>query len=194
MPSILGLRRRGYTPSMINDFAAEIGVSRKGNDNVTSIKLLEHYARKELDANAPRTFGVQDPVLLEIVNFDEVANKEFEAPLFPADKTKGSQIYKLSRKVFIDSEDFSEEHKKGFFGLTPEQPVCLKYGPVVQLVEIVKGTNGEVYNVKVRVIQDYKEKLKGFIHWVAEAYSADAVLRLYGNMFDVEVVGNDDWD
>jgi glutaminyl-tRNA synthetase len=131
MPTVLGLRRRGYTPSMINDFAAEIGVSRKGNDNVTSIRLLEHYARKELDVIAPRTFGVQDPVLLEIVNFDEVANKDFEAPLFPADKTKGTQIYKLSRRVFIDEEDFSVESKKGFFGLTPEQPVCLKYGPVV---------------------------------------------------------------
>jgi len=90
MPTILGLKRRGYTPSMINDFAEEIGVSRKGNDNITSIKLLEHYARKELDATAPRTFGVQDPVLLDIINFDELTVKEFEAPLFPADKTKGS--------------------------------------------------------------------------------------------------------
>lgn len=132
MPTVLGLRRRGYTPSMINDFAAEIGVSRKGNDNVTSIRLLEHYARKELDETAPRTFGVQDPVHLEIINFDELSTKEFEAPLFPANKAKGSQIYKLSRHVFIDEEDFSSDpNKKGFFGLTPAQPVCLKYGPVI---------------------------------------------------------------
>jgi glutaminyl-tRNA synthetase len=133
MPTILGLKRRGYTPSMINDFAAEIGVSKKGNDKVTNINLLEHYARKELDRDATRTFGVLDPVTLEIVNFDELTVKEFEAPLFPVDKSRGSQIYKLSRNVYIDSEDFSDEHKKGFFGLTPEQPVCLKYGPVVQL-------------------------------------------------------------
>lgn len=90
MPTILGLKRRGYTPSMINDFAAEIGVSRKGNDNITSIKLLEHYARKELDRDAPRTFGVQDPILLEIINYDELPVKEFEAPLFPTDKSRGS--------------------------------------------------------------------------------------------------------
>jgi glutaminyl-tRNA synthetase len=120
MPTVLGLRRRGYTPSMINDFAAEIGVSRKGNDNVTSIRLLEHYARKELDETAPRTFGVQDPVHLEIINFDELSSKEFEAPLFPANKAKGTQIYKLSHHVFIDEEDFSSDpNKKGFFGLTP---------------------------------------------------------------------------
>ena len=86
MPTILGLKRRGYTPSMINEFCNEIGVSRKGNDNTTSIKLLEFFARRELDREAPRTFGIQDPVLLEIVNFDQLATKEFEAKLFPADK------------------------------------------------------------------------------------------------------------
>ena len=183
MPTILGLKRRGYTPSMINNFAAEIGVSRKGNDNITSFALLENYARKELDATAPRTFGVQDPVLLEIVNYGELAVKEVKAPLFPADPSKGEQVYKVSERVYIDAEDFSEEHKKGFFGLTPEQPVCLKYGPVVQLVEIVRGAQGKVDRVKVRVLPDFKEKLKGYIHWVSEAHSADAVLRLYGYMF-----------
>jgi glutaminyl-tRNA synthetase len=75
--TILGLRRRGYTATMINEFAHEIGVSRKGNENVTSIKLLEFFARRELDREAPRTFGVLDPVLLNIVNYDEVVkNKE----------------------------------------------------------------------------------------------------------------------
>lgn len=194
MPTVLGLRRRGYTPSMINDFAAEIGVSRKGNDNVTSIRLLEHYARKELDANASRTFGVQDPVLLEIVNYETVSPKEFEAPLFPADKTRGSQIYKMSRRVFIDEEDFSEEHKKGFFGLTPEQPVCLKYGPVVELVEIKKTEDGKIEKVLVKVITEVKEKLKGYIHWVSEEHSEDAIIRNYGYLFDCEVVPNDEWE
>lgn len=90
MPTILGLKRRGYTPSMINDFCNEIGVSRKGNDNVTQIKLLEHYARKELDREATRTFGVLEPVLLEIVNFEDIKQTDIEAPLFPTDKSKGS--------------------------------------------------------------------------------------------------------
>jgi glutaminyl-tRNA synthetase len=102
MPTMLGLRRRGYTPSMINDFAGEIGVSRKGNENITSIKLLEFYARRELDRDAPRTFGVQDPILLDIVNYEELAAFDFEAPLFPSDKTRGTQIYHLGKHVFID--------------------------------------------------------------------------------------------
>ena len=85
-----GLKRRGYTPTVINDFCQEIGVSRKGNENITSIKLLEFFARRELDRDAPRTFGVLDPVLLEIVNLEEAKEKEIDAPLFPVDKTKGS--------------------------------------------------------------------------------------------------------
>jgi glutaminyl-tRNA synthetase len=99
---MLGLRRRGYTPSMINDFAGEIGVSRKGNENITSIKLLEFYARRELDRDAPRTFGVQDPILLDIVNYEELTTFDFEAPLFPSDKTRGTQIYHLGKHVYID--------------------------------------------------------------------------------------------
>ncbi len=79
-----GLRRRGYTASMINDFCAHVGVSRKGNENLTSIVLLEKFARTELDKTAPRTFAVMDPILLEITNFDEIKEKSFDAPLFPA--------------------------------------------------------------------------------------------------------------
>jgi glutaminyl-tRNA synthetase len=75
---------------MINDFCAHLGVSRKGNENLTSIKLLEKFARTELDREAPRTFGVMDPILLEIVNFDQVKEKKFQAPLFPIDPSKGS--------------------------------------------------------------------------------------------------------
>ena len=185
MPTVLGLKRRGYTPSMINDFCNEIGVSRKGNDNVTQIKLLEHYARKELDRDAPRTFGVLEPVLLEIVNFEDVKETEIEAPLFPTDKSKGSQVYKLSKHVYIDREDFSEVHAAGFYGLTPEQAVCLKYGPVIKLAEIVRNAHGEVEVVRVQVLVDFKEKLKGYIHWVSKDHSIDAVVRNYSYLFTV---------
>jgi glutaminyl-tRNA synthetase len=152
--TVLGLKRRGYTPSIINEFCNEIGVSRKGNDNVTQIKLLEFFARKEMDREAPRTFGIQDPLLLEIVNFDEIKVTDIEAPLFPTDKTRGSQIYKLGKHVYIDREDFSEVHSKVFFGLTPEQNVCLKYGPAVKFLEIVKDSNGNISHVKVQALPD----------------------------------------
>ena len=184
MPTMLGLRRRGYTPSMINDFAGEIGVSRKGNENITSIKLLEFYARRELDRDAPRTFGVQDPILLDIVNYEELTAFDFEAPLFPSDKTRGTQIYHLGKHVYIDQEDFTEVHHQGFFGLSPQQPVCLKYGPVVQLLEVVKKADGSIDNLKVKVLVDFKEKLKGYIHWVSKDLSVDVELRLCNYLFD----------
>lgn len=87
--TIQGLRRRGYTPSMINKFCAKIGVARAGNENFTSYKKLEFYAREELDATAPRTFAVLDPVEIEITNFDAITEKEVEQPIFPADRSKG---------------------------------------------------------------------------------------------------------
>jgi glutaminyl-tRNA synthetase len=95
--TVQGLRRRGYTPSVINAFCEAIGVSRKGNENITSYKKLEFYARKELDATAPRTFAVRVPVLLEIVNFEKVTNTKITAPLFPADPSKGTQTYTVTK-------------------------------------------------------------------------------------------------
>ena len=88
MMTLMGLKRRGFTPSIINSFVDEIGVARKGNENVTSIKLFEHFARKELDREAPRTFAVLDPVLIELTNLE--GDLEYEAPLFPTDPARGS--------------------------------------------------------------------------------------------------------
>jgi glutaminyl-tRNA synthetase len=181
--TIEGMRKRGYTPSMINDFCAHIGVSRKGNENLTSYKLVEKFARTELDREAPRIFAVSNPILLEIVNFEEAKNTKFEVPLFPADPSKGTRTYNLSKWVYIDSEDFSEEHVDKFFGLTNKQPVCLRYGPVVKLVEVVKNDDGSVQHAKVEILHDFKDKLKGVIHWVSKEHSLDATLNLYSVLF-----------
>jgi glutaminyl-tRNA synthetase len=105
---------------MINDFVAHLGVARTGNENLTDYRLLERFARTELDKNAPRTFGVTEPVLVEIVNFDQVKETKIEAPLFPADPSRGTRTYTLSKFVYIEAEDFSEKHVDKFFGLTPE--------------------------------------------------------------------------
>ena len=129
--TIQGLRRRGYTPSMINKFCAKIGVARTGNENLTSYKKLEFYAREELNATAPRTFAVLDPVELEIVNYDDVAEKQVEACIFPPDKTKGVNTLQVTKNIYVDAADFSETEKGGFFGIMPGQVVCLRYGPFV---------------------------------------------------------------
>jgi glutaminyl-tRNA synthetase len=193
--TIEGLRKRGYTPSMINDFCAHVGVSRKGNENLTSYKLLEKFARTELDREAPRVFGVMNPVLLEITNLEAATSTKFEAPLFPADPTKGIRTYTMTKNVYIDAEDFSEEHIDKFFGLTSKQPVCLKYGPVVKLIEVVRNADGSISHAKVEILPDFKEKLKGYIHWVSKEHSIDAVCNLYSVLFLVEDIkkAGDKW-
>ena len=184
--TIQGLKRRGYTPSMINTFCEAIGVARRGNENVTSYKKLEFYARKELDATAPRTFGVTDPVLLELVNFDQVKETKIKAPLFPADPTKGSSEYTVTKNIYIEKEDFSAETKSGFFGVMPGQVVCLRYGPFVRMVEVVKSASGDVEKVRVEVVPDYKEKVKGVIHWCSKEHSIPCRINLYNVLLTEE--------
>jgi glutaminyl-tRNA synthetase len=131
---------------------------------------------------APRTFGVLDPITLEIENFDDIPVKEIEAPLFPADKNteRGVRKLVLSRKVFIEKSDFCEKGgDKSFFGLTPEQAVGLKYGPVVEFVSYSEADK----TVRVKALIGFEGKLKGHLHWVSEAHSTPATVRLYNYLF-----------
>ena len=187
--TIQGLKRRGYTPSMILKFCEKIGVARAGNENFTSYKKLEFYAREELNANAPRTFAVLDPVELEIVNYDDVAEKQVEACVFPPDKTKGVNKLDVTKSIYVDRTDFSEEERKGFFGIMPGQVVCLRYGPFVKMEEIVKNAAGDVEKVRVKVLPGYSEKVKGVIHWVSKEHSIEAIVNQYSNLLTVENVG-----
>lgn len=193
--TVEGLKKRGYTASMINDFCAHVGVSRKGNENLTSYKLLEKFARTELDREAPRIFAVTNPVLLEIVNLDAAKETKFEVPLFPADPSKGTRTYNLTQWIYIEQDDFSEQHIDKFFGLTCQQPVCLRYGPVVRLVEVVKNEDGSVKHARVEILPDHQEKLKGVIHWVSKEHSQDATLNLYSVLFQIEDIkkAGDKW-
>jgi glutaminyl-tRNA synthetase len=186
--TIQGLKRRGYTPSIINTFCEAIGVTRNGNETLTSYKLLEHYARRELDASAPRTFGVAEPLLLEIVNFEKgVTETKIEAALFPADPTKGHQTYTVTKNVYIEQDDFSEEKKTGFFGVMPEQIVCLRYGPFVKMVEVVKEA-GKIVKVRVEAVPKPEGKVKGVIHWVSKEHSLPCHLNQYNVLFTAENV------
>lgn len=171
--TIQGLRRRGYTPSIINNFCESIGVARKGNENITDVKKLEYVARQELDKTAPRTFGVCDPVLLELVNFDAVKpDTDIKAALFPGQDDKGTCSYTLTKNVYIERSDFSETSVEGFFGVMPGNVVLLKYACFVQLVEVSnRDADGKVMAAKVKIVPDYKEKIKGVIHWVSKEHS-----------------------
>lgn len=158
-----------------------IGVARRGNENLTDYKKLEYYARKELDTAAPRTFAVLEPVLLEIVNFDQVKDKKISAPLFPLEPEKGSQTYTLTKHVYIEAEDFSETVKEGHFGLMPGQAVVLRYGPHIRMKEVVKDASGKIVKVLVEHIEP--EKVKGVIHWVSKEHSLTAHVNLYNVLF-----------
>ena len=186
--TVQGLKRRGYTPSMINDFCEDIGVARKGNENYTSAKKLESFARKELDATATRVFAVLEPLMLNIVNFDEVEQKEITAPLFPSDPSKGSRTYTLTQHVFVEREDFSATTKPGFFGIMPEQVVCLRYGSFVVMESVEKDAAGNVTKVNVRAIKNHDKKVKGVIHWVSVDHSTECIVNEYDVLLLVEDV------
>lgn len=168
---------------MINTFCEAIGVSRKGNENLTSYKKLEFYARKELDASAPRTFGVTQPILLEITNFDAIKNTKIEAPLFPSNPEKGHQIYTVTKNIYIDQDDFSEDKKDSFFGVMPGQIVCLRYGPFVRMLDVVKS-EGVITKVLVEVVPE--TKVKGVIHWVSKEHSLPCHMNQYNVLLNEE--------
>jgi glutaminyl-tRNA synthetase len=178
-----GLRKRGYTPSMINDFCEHLGVARKGNENVVSMKVLEQFARKELDKDAPRTFAVLDPLEIEIVNFADLKDTVVKAPLFPVDKemTRGSNTYTLTKNIYIEKADFSETDDKKHFGLQPNQMVDLLCGPVLKFVSYDSVAN----LVKVEAVTT-TEKLKGHLHWVSKAHALTATVNNYSALFNHE--------
>lgn len=136
-----------------------------------------------------------DPIPLIIENFDELKNTKHEAMLFPADmddKSRGTQFYNLTRNVFIEKDDFSPEHSSKFFGLTPQQPVRLKYSYVVEFVKAEHNEDGSVNHIVVKALPDYDKPMKGNIHWVSEQNSVKATCNLYAVHFTVEAP-KDDW-
>lgn len=177
MHTIQGLRRKGYTPTIINSFCESIGVARSGNENVTSFKVLEHEARREFIKTAPLTMAVTDGVLVNILNYNELEKKEAEIPLYVADPSRGSAKYPIGQEIYIDRSDFSEEVKNDFFGLQPEKVTRLYYGPCIKLTNIERNSGGEVTRINVtRVPDDKKAKI---IQWVSKSEAVPAEMRIF---------------
>jgi glutaminyl-tRNA synthetase len=191
MPTIAGLRRRGYTPAAIRRFCERIGVSRR--DSIIDVTLLEHAVREDLNATSPRVLGVLRPLKLTLENFPAGTTLEVDAAYNSEDPSWGGRKLKLTREVYIEREDFLETPVKGWFRLSPGAEVRLRYGCIVKCTEVVKDAAGEIVELKGTWDPDSVggqpkdgRKIKGTIHWVSAEHAVDAEVRLYDRLFSVE--------
>eukprot|EP01016_Furgasonia_blochmanni_P028774 TRINITY_DN3027_c0_g1_i1.p1 TRINITY_DN3027_c0_g1~~TRINITY_DN3027_c0_g1_i1.p1 ORF type:complete len:514 (-),score=174.75 TRINITY_DN3027_c0_g1_i1:218-1759(-) len=183
-----GLRRRGYTPTAINELCDLVSVTRRGNENIISIKLLEHCIRKDLDKNAPRTMAVVDPVKVILTNLADNYDQEIQVPDFPKDQTKGTHTIHLNKEIFVEREDIRIEDNPNFFGIAPNKVVGLKYSSPIQIKKILTNDKNEVTEVHAELLNAHKDKVKGHLHWVSSKDCLDAEIRLYDVLFTVEDV------
>ena len=190
MPTICGLRRRGYTPEAIRNFAEKVGVAKR--DNVIELSLLEFCIREDLNKRAARVMGVLNPLKVTITNFPEGETDMLEAINNPEDETMGTRQTPFSREIYIERDDFMENPPKKYFRLAPGAEVRLRYAYLITCNEIVKDAGGEI--VELRCTCDSASrgghspdgrKVKGTIHWVSAQHAVPAEVRLYDRLFSV---------
>jgi glutaminyl-tRNA synthetase len=194
MPTIAGLRRRGYTPEAIRAFCERIGVSKR--NSMVDIALLEHALREDLNARCSRVMGVVRPLKVVIENFPEGAEETFDAPWHPEYPDRGGRKLGLSRVIFVDRDDFAEVPPKGWFRLSPGTEVRLRYACIIRCERVIKNDAGDV--IELRCTWDPESlggqpkdgrKIKGTLHWVSEKRGVAAEVRLYERLFTTEEPG-----
>jgi len=193
MPTISGLRRRGYTPASIRKFADTIGVAKR--DNVIDVSLLEFCIREDLNKTAPRVMGVLDPVKLVITNYDDGKEEWLETENNPEDESAGTRKIPFSKNIYIEREDFKEEANRKFFRLTLGKEVRLKSAYIIKGEKVIKDENGEILEIHCTYDPKSKsgsgteqslKKVKGTLHWVSIAHAIKAEIRLYDRLFSIE--------
>jgi glutaminyl-tRNA synthetase len=191
MPTVTGLRRRGYTPEAIRDFCARVGVAKK--ENVIDVGLLEHCVREDLNRRAPRAMAVLRPLKLVLTNYPMDRVEDMELANHPDDAGLGSRKVPFSREIYIEHDDFMEEPPKKFFRLAPGREVRLRSAYLVTCTEVIKNAAGEI--VELRGTYDPAtrggdapdgRKVKATLHWVSASHAADAEVRLYDRLFTAE--------
>jgi glutaminyl-tRNA synthetase len=188
MPTISGIRRRGYTPEAIRDFCERIGISKA--DNLVDIALLEHCLREDLNKRAPRVMAVLRPLKLVIENYPEDQVDEFDFPYHPEDPSMGGRKIPFSRVLYIEQDDFREVPPPKYFRLAPGKEVRLRYAYYVTCTELIKDASGAITEVRCAYDPETKggwskdgRKIKGTLHWVSAAHAIDARVRLYEHLF-----------
>jgi len=191
MPTISGLRRRGYTPDAIREFCRRIGVTKF--DGVTDIALLDHCLRDDLNAHAPRVMAVLKPLRVVIENYPEGQTEEFEGANHPQDPAAGTRKIPFSRVIYVEQNDFMEDPPRKFFRLGLGREVRLRNAYLVTCTDFSKNDAGEVTEIRCTYDPETRggsapdgRKVKGTIHWVSEAHAIDAEVRLYSHLFDKE--------
>jgi len=191
MPTVSGLRRRGYTPESIRDFCARVGVAKK--ENVIDVGLLEHCVREDLNRRAPRAMAVLRPLKLVLTNYPEGQSEQMEVANHPDRASLGTRRIEFGREVFIERDDFMEDPPKKFFRLAPGREVRLRNAYLVTCTEVIKNAAGEI--VELRGTYDPAtrggdapdgRKVKATLHWVSAAHAVDAEVRLYDRLFTSE--------
>ena len=193
MPTISGLRRRGYTPEALRNFVETAGVSKR--ENVIDVSLLEYCVREDLNSKASRVMAVLDPIKLVITNYPEGATEMLEAENNPEDESKGSRLIPFSKNLFIERDDFKEEANRKYFRLTLGKEVRLKSAYIIEGQSIVKDSEGNIIEIHCTYDSDSKSgsgseasqrKVKGTIHWVSQETSISAQVNVYDRLFSDE--------
>src|SRR5512146_130727 len=188
MPTLSGIRRRGYTPEALRNFCAAIGVSK--TNGVIELEMLEHFVREDLNRRAPRVMGVLRPLRVVIDNYPEGQVEEMEAVNNPEDPAAGTRQVPFSRVLYIEQDDFRENPPRQYYRLSPGREVRLRYGYLITCTGVVKNERDEVVEVHCTYDPATRggntpdgRKVKSTIHWVSAAHALDAEVRLYDKLF-----------
>jgi glutaminyl-tRNA synthetase len=199
MPTISGMRRRGYPPASIRNFCDRIGIGKR--ENIVDIGLLEFFVREELNKSAARVMAVLDPIQLTIANYPDGSIENLSIENNPEDETSGHREVPFSKKLWIEREDFKEEMEKKWFRLAPGAMVRLKGAYVIKCTDFKKNDQGELSEIICEYIPESKSgsdisgiHVKGTIHWVSQIHAAMAEVRLYDRLFNVENPASEEGD
>lgn len=196
MPTISGMRRRGYTPESIRHFCEKIGISK--NEGMIGMSLLEHCVREDLNAKAPRVMGIIRPLRVVIENYPDDREEELEAPYYPEGPSKGVRKVPFSKVLYLEREDFMEDPPKKFFRLAPGREVRLRYGYFIKCVGVVKDEKGEITEVRCTYDPETRggnapdgRKVKVTLHWLSAKHAVSAEVRLYDTLLRVEDINDE---
>ena len=191
MPTISGMRRRGYTPDAIRNFCSQIGVAKA--ESTIDIAYLEHFVREDLNKKAPRVMAVLNPLKVVIDNYPDNAEEELAAVNNPEDSSSGTRNIPFSKTLYIEREDFMEDPPKKFYRLSPEREVRLRYAYFIKCTDVVKDKNGKVSELHCTYDPSTKggdapdgRKVKATLHWVSAKHSIPSEARLYDRLFTNE--------